>query len=39
MEALLHYNGFKDIFFTADFTDQAADQHVDSLVVSCSVES
>lgn len=36
MEALLHYNGFENIFFTADFTDQAADQHVDSLVVSCS---
>lgn len=39
MEALLHYNGFSDIFFTADFTDQAADQHVDSLVVSCSVKA
>ena len=36
MEALLHYNGFTNIFFTADFTDQAADQHVDSLVVSCT---
>lgn len=36
MEALLHYNGFHDIFFTADFTDQAADQHVDSLVVNCA---
>jgi SAM-dependent methyltransferase len=39
MEALLHYNGFSDIFFTADFTDQAADQHVDSLIVSCTVKS
>jgi SAM-dependent methyltransferase len=39
MEALLHYNGFGDIFFTADFTDQPADQHVDSLVVSCSAAS
>jgi SAM-dependent methyltransferase len=36
MEALLHYNGFTDIFFTADFTDQPADQHVDSMVVSCT---
>jgi SAM-dependent methyltransferase len=36
MEALLHYNGFREIFFTADFTDQAADQHVDSMVVSCT---
>lgn len=37
VEALLHYNGFTDIFFTADFTDQAADQWVDSMVVSCRV--
>lgn len=37
MEALLHYNGFSEIFFTADFTDQAADQHVDSLIVDCGV--
>jgi SAM-dependent methyltransferase len=37
MEALLHYNGFSEIFFTADFTDQAADQHVDSMVVDCGV--
>jgi SAM-dependent methyltransferase len=36
MEALLHYNGFHDIFFTADFSDHPADQYVDSLVVSCS---
>ncbi len=35
MEALLHYNGFTSIFFTADFTDQPADQHVDSMVVNC----
>jgi SAM-dependent methyltransferase len=35
VEALLHYNGFSDIFFTADFTDQPADQWVDSMVVSC----
>lgn len=37
VEALLHYNGFTDIFFTADFTDQPADQWVDSMVVSCTV--
>jgi SAM-dependent methyltransferase len=36
MEALLHYNGFEEIFFTADFTDGPADQHVDSLVVNCT---
>jgi SAM-dependent methyltransferase len=36
MEALLHYNGFTDVFFTADFTDEPADQHVDSLVVNCA---
>ena len=36
MEALLHYNGFTDIFFTADFSDHAADQYVDSIVVSCT---
>jgi len=35
MEALLHYNGFEDILYTADFTDQAADRNVDSIVVSC----
>ncbi|HET9954433.1 MAG TPA: methyltransferase domain-containing protein [Polyangiaceae bacterium] len=35
MEALLHYNGFREILFTADFTDQPADRHVDSLVVAC----
>ncbi len=37
VEALLHYNGFTDIFFTADFTDLPADQWVDSMVVSCRV--
>ncbi len=37
VEALLHYNGFGEIFFTADFTDQPADQWVDSMVVSCRV--
>ena len=35
MEALLHYNGFAEILYTADFTDQAADRTVDSIVVSC----
>jgi SAM-dependent methyltransferase len=35
MEALLHYNGFEQILFTADFTDQPADRSVDSIVVSC----
>jgi SAM-dependent methyltransferase len=35
MEALLHYNGFSEILYTADFTDQAADRSVDSIVVSC----
>ena len=39
VEALLHYNGFTNIFFTADFTDQPADQWVDSMVVSCQVAS
>jgi SAM-dependent methyltransferase len=34
-EALLHYNGFSEILYTADFTDQAADRSVDSIVVSC----
>ena len=33
MEALLHYNGFEQIFFTADFTDLPLDRHVDSIVV------
>ncbi len=35
MEALLHYNGFVDLRFTADFSDQPADRYADSLVVSC----
>jgi SAM-dependent methyltransferase len=35
VEALLHYNGFKDIEFSADFSDQPADRHTDSAVVSC----
>lgn len=35
MEALLHYNGFTDIEFTADFSDAPADRSTDSAVVSC----
>ncbi len=35
MEALLHYNGFTEIEFTADFSDTPADRHTDSAVVSC----
>jgi SAM-dependent methyltransferase len=38
MEALLHYNGFGEILFTADFTDQACDHYVDSIVVSCRLK-
>jgi SAM-dependent methyltransferase len=37
MEALLHYNGFTDLTFTADFSDHPADRHADSVVVSCRV--
>jgi SAM-dependent methyltransferase len=36
MEALLHYNGFRDIRMTADFTDAAPGPDADSLVVSCT---
>ncbi len=35
IEALLHYNGFVDLEFTADFSEQAADRYADSVVVSC----
>ncbi|HVW26401.1 MAG TPA: class I SAM-dependent methyltransferase [Polyangiaceae bacterium] len=35
VEALLHYNGFSDIHWTADFTDAPPEQGADSLVVSC----
>ncbi|HEY2405726.1 MAG TPA: class I SAM-dependent methyltransferase [Polyangiaceae bacterium] len=35
IEALLHYNGFTNLEFTADFTDQPPDHYVDSMVVSC----
>jgi len=36
MEALLHYNGFRDLVWSADFTDAAPEGQVDSLVVSCT---
>lgn len=36
MEALLHYNGFQDQHWTADFTSQAPNAFSDSLIVSCS---
>jgi len=35
MDAWLHYNGFTDICWTSDFTDQPPDARTDSLVVSC----
>jgi SAM-dependent methyltransferase len=35
VEALLHYNGFTDLTFTADFSDRPADRHTDSVLVSC----
>jgi SAM-dependent methyltransferase len=35
MEALLHYNGFGDLVWSGDFTDSAAIDDPDSLVVSC----
>lgn len=35
LEAVLHYNGFEAIRFSADFTDEPAGEDVDSLVVSC----
>jgi SAM-dependent methyltransferase len=37
IEALLHYNGFIDLVFRADFGDQPADPSTDSLVVSATV--
>jgi hypothetical protein len=36
MEALLHYNGFRDVAWSADFTDSPPGAQVDSLVVSCT---
>jgi SAM-dependent methyltransferase len=38
VEALLHYNGFRDIEFTADFGDMPADRYTDSCVVRCRRE-
>jgi SAM-dependent methyltransferase len=38
MEALLHYNGFREIEFSADFTGRAPGPETDSLVVSCRAE-
>lgn len=35
VEALLHYNGFTDLEFTADFGDMPADKYTDSCVVRC----
>lgn len=35
IEALLHYNGFEDIQFSADFGGQPPERHADSIVVSC----
>lgn len=37
LAALLHYNGFSDLVYTADFTDGPPDETTDSLVVSCRV--
>ncbi|MBI3205123.1 MAG: class I SAM-dependent methyltransferase [Myxococcales bacterium] len=37
MEALLHYNGFSDICFTADFSEEAPGPDADSLVASATV--
>ena len=37
MEALLHYNGFSDIQFSADFSDQEPGPDTDSLVASATV--
>jgi SAM-dependent methyltransferase len=37
VEAFLHYNGFADLVFSADFGDQPADAATDSVVVSCAV--
>jgi len=37
MEALLHYNGFSDLRFTADFSDDPPGPAADSLVASATV--
>jgi SAM-dependent methyltransferase len=35
MAALLHYNGFSDLQFSADFRDRPPEPPIDSLIVSC----
>jgi SAM-dependent methyltransferase len=35
MEALLHYNGFSDLRWSGDFTEDGPDVDTDSIVVSC----
>jgi SAM-dependent methyltransferase len=37
LEALLHYNGFGQVMYTADFSDLPPDDDTDSLVVRCGV--
>jgi SAM-dependent methyltransferase len=37
LEALLHYNGFGQVAYTADFSELPPDDDTDSLVVSCRV--
>jgi hypothetical protein len=37
VEALLHYNGFTDLIWSKDFSDEPADGSADSLVVSSRV--
>lgn len=39
LEALLHYNGFTDLRFTQDFTEDPATASTDSMVVSCSART
>lgn len=39
IEALLHYNGFRDITWSADFTDAPPDGDVDSLIVMCRAKT
>lgn len=39
LAALLHYNGFSDLQFSADFSDRPPGSQVDSLVVSCRCSS
>lgn len=39
VEALLHYNGFCEMIWTRDFSERPADEHADSIVVSCRARS